>query len=71
MVTISSVRNVDGDQFNEYDLKGNSTDPKPTELGGKPIQTNSFFLELDTLDVYYYDDDGTWKKTGWNKPNAS
>lgn len=58
MVTIHS-----GSNFNKYDFEGNSTDPKPTE----GVKTNQKFLELDTLDIYYFDDDGTWKKAGYNR----
>ena len=47
MVTIHS-----GSNFNKYDFEGNSTDPKPTE----GVKTNQKFLELDTLDIYYFDD---------------
>ena len=40
------------------DLKGESTDTKPTG-----VDVNTLFLELDTGDFYYFD--GTeWKKVG-------
>ena len=43
----------------EVELKGLSTDTKPTE----GIAVNSLFVELDTLDIYYFDGE-TWKKAG-------
>lgn len=62
-VTLNKKANVDGDNLFEYDLKGLSSDEKPTEIGGKPIQDNSLFLELDTGDFYYFNN-GTWSKVG-------
>lgn len=42
----------------DVELKGLSTDTKPTDCA-----VNSLFLELDTGDVYYFD--GTnWSKVG-------
>lgn len=44
---------------NDYELKGLSTDTKPTEN----IAVNSLFFELDTGDFYYFN--GTaWAKVG-------
>lgn len=40
------------------DYLGLSTDTKPTNAG-----TNALFLELDTLDFYYFDGT-TWAKVG-------
>lgn len=42
------------------ELKGLSTDTKPTDVG-----VNSLFLELDTGDFYYYTGE-TWAKVGGN-----
>lgn len=62
MVTLMNRTNVDGDSNYHYDFAGLSTDTKPTEFGGKEIEANSLFLELDTGDFYYFDT--TWKKVG-------
>lgn len=62
-VTIHSITNVDGDAYKSYDLCGLSTDTKPTEIGGKDIEVNSLFLELDTGDFYYFDGND-WNKVG-------
>lgn len=44
----------------EYnDLKGKSTDTKPTG-----VATNTIFLELDTGKFFYLDEDGEWKPVG-------
>lgn len=43
-----------------YEYAGLSTDTKPT---GSDIATGSLFLEVDTGDVYAYDEVGaTWNK---------
>lgn len=53
MVTI----NIPGRAY-EYEYKGLSTDPKPTDCA-----ENSLFLELDTGDFYYFTGD-SWEKLG-------
>ncbi len=62
-ITINRRANVDGDKLYEYDLKGLSTDTKPTQIGGQDIEDNSLFLELDTGDFYYFAN-GSWTKIG-------
>lgn len=43
-----------------FEYSGLSTDDKPT---GAPISTGSLFLEVDTGDVYAYDEySSQWKK---------
>ena len=63
MVTVHSVRNVDGNANIEYEFKGISTDEKPTEWGGKDIEQNSLFLELDTGKFYYFNG-SDWSEVG-------
>lgn len=43
----------------DVELKGLSTDTKPTDVN--LVGVNSLFLELDTGDFYYFDG------TNWNK----
>ena len=50
-----------------YDMmsfKGLSTDTKPTETyNGKEIKNGSSFFELDTFEVYMYDEENhEWKQ---------
>lgn len=48
----------------EMELKGLSTDSKPTEeFSGAKVGVNSLFLELDTGDVYYFTG-SAWTKVG-------
>lgn len=63
MITLQAIRNVDGDSYNAYDFKGLSTDDKPTQWGGKAIEQNSLFLELDTGKFYYFDG-SDWNEVG-------
>ena len=46
-------------QGGDNDYKGMSTDDKPTE----GVLAGSMFLELDTIDLYYYDGE-EWLKVG-------
>lgn len=60
MVRILTQRIFDADK-NYIDAAGLSTDDKPTE----GIVTGSVFREVDTGDVYMFDEvGGTWSKTG-------
>ena len=63
MVTILIKRSVLGKDFYDYELKGLSTDTKPTKAEGMNIGNNSLFLEVDTGDVYYFDG-SAWQKVG-------
>ena len=47
----------------QFDLRGMSTDTKPTgTFHGDDIGNGSSFLEIDTLNVNFYDEDSqTWK----------
>ena len=47
-----------------FELVGASGDTKPVgKFSGYNIAENSVFLELDTMDLYYYSG-GSWKKAG-------
>ena len=52
---------VDAGWIKYIEAVGLSTDTKPTEL----IATGSLFLEIDTSEAYFYDEDGSrWIKAG-------
>lgn len=61
MVTINKLDSSAFREQGDFELKGLSTDTKPTEIGGRTVGVNSLFLEVDTLDIYYFDG------TSWNK----
>ena len=52
------ITNNENRMKHEYELKGSSTDTKPTNVG-----INTLFLELDTGDFYYFDG-SDWVKVG-------
>lgn len=63
MVTVNSNRKILGTDKYDYDLKGFSTDTKPTAIGGVDIAYNSLFLELDTGKYFYFSEQG-WVEVG-------
>lgn len=47
------------------ELRGLSTDTKPTEYDGKTINNGSTFIEIDTGKIYFYDlESETWIEFG-------
>lgn len=63
MITLHAMRNVDGDKLYAYDFIGLSTDAKPTFWGGRLIEANSLFFEVDTGKFYYFDG-SDWNEVG-------
>jgi len=66
MITIHSTQNVRKDGTKEYDLvelRGKSTDTKPTQFNDDiAIDNGSVFVEIDTGSLFFYDlDSETWK----------
>lgn len=52
----------DGDYIS-CELRGLSTDEKPTEVDGKIINNGSMFIEIDTGKLYLYDlESQEWKE---------
>lgn len=62
-VTIARMDRGEFGEPVEFDLKGLSTDQKPSEIEGMPIGANSLFLELDTGNFYYFDG-SAWQSLG-------
>lgn len=57
------------DEENKYvELDCLSTDTKPVEVGGMGLVTGSIALEVDTQDVYFFNEDAVsgseWVKVG-------
>ena len=64
MVTVNSMIAEAGTSTAEMELKGLSSDSKPTgEFSGKKVGVNSLFLEMDTGDAYYFTG-SSWAKVG-------
>ena len=55
MVTIYSQKDKDGNKKYELELRGLSTDEKPTTIKGATIENGSTFIEIDTGKIYFYD----------------
>ena len=66
MITIQKVENkrtVGGEEAINVELRGLSTDTKPTEMNDKLIDNGSVFIEIDTGIVSLYDlDNKQWKE---------
>lgn len=44
------------------ELRGLSTDEKPTEIGDKKIANGSVFIEIDTQKIFFFDETSEeWK----------
>lgn len=58
----NSYTKPDGN-YKTVELRGLSTDTKPTEIGEGKIDNGSVFIEIDTGKIYLYDlDNELWKE---------
>ena len=60
MITIyktDNIKNTEEGQVMYGELRGLSTDTKPTEFEGKIIGNGSVFIETDTQKLYFFDAD--------------
>lgn len=66
MITIYDTKNNKFEQEETFiivELRGLSTDTKPTEINGKTINNGSTFIEIDTGKLYFYDlSNEEWKE---------
>lgn len=66
MVSLYKIENVNEKiegKFVSCELRGLSTDEKPSTIGINNIANGSTFVEIDTGDIYFYDETGeTWNK---------
>lgn len=52
-----------GMETKEIELRGLSTDTKPTQLDNKDIVNGTAFIEIDTQKLYFFDETSkTWKE---------
>lgn len=65
MISLYKIENPKTKSDGEYisaELRGLSTDEKPTEISGKKIDNGSAFIEIDTGKVFLYDlENETWE----------
>ena len=66
MVSIYKTDNIkieDNDFLSGVELRGLSSDAKPTQIGNKKIGNGSVFIEIDTQKILFFDaDSNTWKE---------
>ena len=67
MVTIYKTDNIkinkEDKEIISADLRGLSTDTKPTKRGNKIIGNGATFIEIDTGKIYFYDlENEQWKE---------
>ena len=69
MVTIYKVVKANINNAGKFlvELRGLSDDEKPTSINGGAIENGSEFLEIDTGDLYYFNEDDT----EWVKPTPA
>ena len=66
MISISETkrtRELEGEKKTLMELRGLSTDEKPTEISNTSIDNGSVFIEIDTGKLYMFDlDSEEWKE---------
>ena len=66
MITIvktDEIKITEGERKVIGELRGLSTDEKPTKMNGATIDNGSIFIEIDTGNIFMYDlDSETWKE---------
>lgn len=66
MVTIyknDNIKNTNEGQTIYAELRGMSTDTKPTTIGNKKIGNGSVFVEIDTQKILFFDaENEAWKE---------
>lgn len=66
MITIHKVESesiTEGEGYVTVEMRGLSTDTKPTTNGDKKIVNGSIFVEIDTGKIFFYDlASETWKE---------
>lgn len=69
MITIYNVKKSDIENGGKFlvELRGLADDEKPTTINGGAIINGSEFLEIDTGDLYYFNEDDT----EWVKPTPA
>lgn len=63
MISIYKQKDNNNDNKMEVELRGLSTDEKPTVIKGAVVDNGSSFIEIDTGKVFLYDlTTETWKE---------
>lgn len=63
MITIYKQKDKDNNTKMEVELRGLSTDEKPTTIKGAVVDNGSVFIEIDTGKLFMYDlENEQWKE---------
>ena len=63
MISIYSQKDIDNNSKMEVELRGLSTDEKPTTIKGAIVENGSIFIEIDTGKIFMYDlEHEQWKE---------
>jgi len=66
MISIYKMENrqtVDNKEYISGEMRGLSTDTKPTKVGDKYVDNGTMFIEINTGKIFLYDlDSETWKE---------
>lgn len=62
IVKTDVIKNQENETYFIGEIRGLSTDTKPTEIDGKKVGNGSVFIEIDTQKIFFYDlSTETWK----------
>ena len=63
IIKTDTIKSTEGKEIMTGELRGLSTDTKPTSLNGKEIGNGSVYVEIDTGKIFFYDGASkTWKE---------
>lgn len=63
IIKTDTIKNDDNKKILTGELRGLSTDTKPTSIDGNEIGNGSVFVEIDTQKIFFYDyESKTWKE---------
>ena len=63
LIKTDTIKNTEEKNILTGELRGLSTDTKPTSIGDKEIGNGSVFIEIDTGKIFFYDiESKTWKE---------
>lgn len=58
----TNVKTTKNGEVSSFELRGLSTDEKPTEINDNLIANGSIFVEIDTQKIYFFDEENQeWK----------
>lgn len=58
----TNVKTTKNGEASSFELRGLSTDEKPTTINDKLISNGSVFIEMDTQKLYFFDEESQeWK----------